>query len=71
MSTVAPRTVSNPRVQIDHHRHPTPSRAFLVVELDWIKAGALAECPMTEQELYALAENALHIAGILRRNADS
>jgi hypothetical protein len=67
---MTPKTVSNPRIHVDHLRGNGGSRAYLVVNVDWIKAGLLASCPMSEAELYALAENALHIAGILRRNAE-
>lgn len=68
------RTISNPRIHIDHPRDlygkPEPSRARIVVDLDWIKAGGIGMGAMTEVELYRLAENALQVAGILRRSAD-
>ena len=63
----AAKTVSNPRVHIEHRRAPLPPEAYLVVDLDWIKSGDVARGSMTEADLYTLAENALHIAGILRR----
>jgi hypothetical protein len=44
---------------------------LLMVNVDWLKNRELAECEMSEQDLYALAEGALHIAGILRRNSEA
>lgn len=62
------RTVSRPSIHIDHPRAPEPSKATLYVRLDWIKSDELAACPMTEGDLYDLAEECLKVASILRRN---
>ena len=64
------RTVSHPRIHLDHPRAPQPSRASMWLVIDWLKDGPLAECPMTEAELYDLAEEALKAARLLRKQRE-
>lgn len=61
------RTVSNPKVHIEHPRRPDPSFARLYVDIDWLKGDVLAYAEMTENDLYTLAEQALKVASILRQ----
>lgn len=64
------RTVSNPRVHIEHPRRPQPSYARLYVHVDWLKNDVLAFAEMTEDQLYDLAAEALKVASVLRRQRE-
>lgn len=60
------KPISNPRIHIEH-RAPEPSRASLWARADWLKGDVIVSSDMTEADLYVLAEEALRVAAVLRR----
>ncbi len=62
------RIARNPRVTIEHPRRPEPSRAMLWAVLEG-KREDMVEIAMSEQQLIELADEALKVALILRREA--
>lgn len=64
-----PRTGKHPRVRIEHPRAPEPSFAEVWAILDGKREDTVS-IPVTEAELYQLAEEALEVAKVLRRQRE-
>jgi len=64
------RTISHPRINVEHSRYPQLPTAYLWASAGWLKNDIVVQCGLTEGELVDLAEECLKAAIILRRSRE-